>query len=67
MTKAEALETAALHLRVAARKSQTPVTIDRAWDAIAEMGNLNGITLKATDVMRIARRELMRNEEGHLC
>ena len=66
MTKTEAVETAALHLRVMARRSGKAVTVDMAWDSIAQLGNLGKITLSAQEVLRVARRELRANQEFHL-
>lgn len=65
-TKAQAIEAAALTLRVFARQHGRPVTAEMAWGAIAVLGDLGGVTLSAKDVLRVARRELRVSEEGHL-
>lgn len=64
MTKKEIIEQAATRLRIIARINGTPVTRDQAWDCIAWVRPDKAVS--ATDVLRVARRELRANGEGHL-
>lgn len=62
MTKREAIAKAALKVRVVGRKAGY-LTEDMAWDAIAELGDLGGVTLSAQSVIRKAQAELKANGE----
>jgi hypothetical protein len=62
MTKTQALSTAALTLRVAARKAGK-INDTMAWDSIAVLGDLGSVKLTAKSVIKLAQKELTANGE----
>ena len=56
MTKTQAIDSAAILLRVTARKLGRPMDEDMAWDALAERLNGTKFTASAQQVLAAAKR-----------